>query len=650
MSDRLDILIARHLDGSGNADAARELGERLNADPEARRALFLAAAQDVQLKEIFAAEAEGESLANTSVPPLTRSRFACPGEGRVLKSPRRQQWRRSLPAIAAALALVAGGLALIVNRYPAPEISGPCTVVGDGELQRGSVIATEAGRGRIALGGYCRVRMDPRSSVRLGGEKYKEEVFLEHGAVQCQADRGVGRFRVRTDIGVVSVKGTEFEVKMVDRQKESEMFDKRMVVAVLTGSVLISGTWGRQTLRAGQEAMLPPPGVALQRTVESLDLLPDVGAKVDRILAPSNATELRTAYRTQIRVRLFDAARRKLQTTMPKVMPTKVSPKVRAIRSKGRAGPPSAADIALIRMASQKRARKVMMNVLHDTADKLADEAAADDHHIAWLLATQIRAKLPGEKIATFDKAVADAGVSDKEAAYIAKAQAAIDAAIAAYDPDITGIVDPETGKVIVTEAQVGVPVKDDALAERIRRTLTAALAGIADDMGAIAPLLANPKIEAVRARLFEAARKKQITLLPQKMPVLVQSKVMAIRTRLKKGGPPSPQDIAKIQRAMMKRISGTMRHVLHDTADAVAVRAARDEKLVASAVAAGVRAKLAPEKAAGFDAALSKAGITGDETLYIGEVEDRIVMAIDTIDPDLTGIVSPVTGEVIAE
>jgi len=636
VNDPLDILITRHLDGTADTDDTRRLDEHLQDDPRAREALFLAASQDVQLRALFAPGPAMEAL----------------------QFPTRHRWFRAIAAAAAAVLLLAGGLAVLVMRYPAPEMLGACVVAGGGELQRGSVVATEAERGTVTLGGYCRVQMESQSALRVEGEKYAEQVFLERGNVFCEADRGVGEFTVRTDIGEVSVRGTQFTVRMVDRQKESEMFDRRMIVAVFAGTVLVSGTWGEQTLHAGQEAMLPHPGVALRGALDRLDLSPEVRTGVNRILAPSNATEVRIAYRTQVRTRLFDAARRKLQANMPKVMPTKVSPKVRAIRSKKRAGPPSAADIARIRMASQKRARKVMMNVLHETADTLADEAAADNHLIARLLATKIRAKLPGEHIAAFDKAVADAGVSDKEPGYIAKAEAAIDAAIAAYDPDITGIIDPETGKVIVSEEQLGIPIKDDALAQRVSRMLTEALTGVADNMDAIAPLLANPEIEAarlnyctaVRARLFEAARKKQTTLLPQKMPALVQAKVMAIRTRLKKGGPPSAPDIARIQRAMHKRTSGTMRHVLHDTADAVAVKAARDEKLIAAAVAGKVRAKLPTDKATAFDTALAKAGITGDESLYIAEVEDRIESAIELIDPDLTGIVSPVTGEVIVD
>lgn len=637
MNDPFDVLVSRYLDGTADSDDLRRLDERLQADGEARHNLFIAAAQDAQLREILAVESISQG------PSLT--------------FPSRRPAR--LIAAAAAVLIVAGGLGLFLNRYPQPEITGPCRIVGGGEVQRGSVIATDDGPGAIALGGYCHVVMGSQSTVRLEGEKREEQVFLQRGDVVCEADRGVGRFTVRTDVGSVSVKGTKFTVQVLEKRGEEVMFDKRMVVGVLMGTVLVTGTWGNATLRAGQEASLPPPGAALGSIIAGFELPPDQQSKLDRMLSVSRTIELRASYRTEVRGRLFDAARRKLQASMPKLMPTKVSPKIKALRSKKRAGPPAAGDIARIRFASQKRARAVMMPLLHTTADALSDEAARDDLLIGWLLAKQVRAKLPGEKITAFDKAVKDAGISDREPRYLARAEAVLDAAMTTYDPDITGIVDPETGKVIVSDEELGSPIKDEALARRIAEVVRGTLTGLdLDDntMSTIAPMLTSPEIEgarlnycmAVRARLFDAARKTQATAAPRKMSTVVQAKVMAIRTRVKAGGPPNATDIARIQRAVMKRTHGVMAENLHKTADAVAVNAAKDEKLVAAYVARTVRKRLPPAKAAAFDTALTTAGITGDESTYIAEARQRIETAIETHDPDLTGIVSPVTGKVI--
>ena len=91
---------------------------------------------------------------------------------------------RPLLAAAASLALIAGGLIAMGNRYPDPEMTGPCRLVNGNEPRRGALVATDAGRGRLALGGYCRVRLDPRSRVRLEGAKYQEQVLLEQGGMR----------------------------------------------------------------------------------------------------------------------------------------------------------------------------------------------------------------------------------------------------------------------------------------------------------------------------------------------------------------------------------------------------------------------------------------------------------------------------------
>jgi len=438
------------------------------------------------------------------------------------------------------------------------------------------------------------------------------------------------------------------------------MFGKRMTVCVLAGAALLSGAWGGMALHAAEEGATPPPEALLSKIVSGLDLPDAEQAKLERMVSARRAAEAREAYRRVVRARLFEAAQKKLQTTMPTLMPTKIGPKVQAIRMKLRAGPPSATDIALIRMASQKRARQVMMNVMHETADQLADTAAQDNLLIAWVLAGNVRAKLAGEKSAAFDAAVKAAGITDREPDYIAKAEANVEAAIKKYDPDITGIIDPKTGAVTVDGEELGVPIKDKALEERIAKALRAVLAGLdlpEKTEKAVERMLAGDAIHAarvnycmaVRARIFDAARKKLQALLPQKMSTKVRAKVMAIRTPLKMGGPPTQAERALIERAAMKRTRTSMMASLHRTADAVAVGAAKDENLVAAYLAKAIRVKLPADKATTFDAALKAAGITGDEAACLAQAEERIASIIETYDPDLNGIVDPKTGKVIA-
>jgi len=639
VSDALDVLISRYLDGAASRDDARRLDERLRQDPEARRALFLAAAQDTLLKEFLATEA------------------AAKGE------PSRRLRRWVVPAIAAAAAvlLAVAGLMLLTDRYPIPKASGSYRVAGGGQVKRGSAITTEAGPATIMLGGYCRVELQPGSTLRIEGRKRAEQVFLERGEVLCEVHRRVGTFVVRSALGRVSVTGTRFTVRIIEERGGEQMFGRRMVVRVLVGTVLVSGAWSRTSLRAGEETGVPRPETVLRKILSRLELTDGERRRLGRMLSTRRVGELRAAYRVEVRRRLFDAARQKLQTTMPKVMPTKLQPKVQAIRKKLRAGPPSEADRARIRLAMQKRTRNIMMNVLHKTADQLADEAAKDDRLVAWLLAKKIRAKMPAEKIAAFDAALKDAGISDREPHYVARAEAAIAAAMKAYDPDITGIVDSKTGKVIVSDAELGVPLRDEAFGNRVAKMLREILAGLElpkRKMDAIGRMLTGEKIEAerasywmaARAPLFDAAHKKLQTTMPQKMPSKVQAKVMAIRKRLRAGAPPSEADRARIERAVMKRTRRIMMQTLHDTADALAVEAMKDERLVAASLAKKIRKKLSADKAAAFDAALKKAGITQDLSGYLSQAEQRIESAIDAYDPDLTGIVDPKTGKVVVE
>jgi hypothetical protein len=137
---------------------------------------------------------------------------------------------------------------------------------------------------------------------------------------------------------------------------------------------------------------------------------------------------------------------------------------------------------------------------------------------------------------------------------------------------------------------------------------------------------------------------------MPKKMPAKVQKKVMAIRTSLKAGGPPSADDMAGIQKAVMTRARMGMMHSLHQTADTVAAEAIKDDNIVAAALAVAIRRKLSPEQLKAFNAALTKAGVTGDESKYVTKTEKKIDAVIDAYDPDLSGIVDSKTGKVIED
>jgi hypothetical protein len=97
---------------------------------------------------------------------------------------------------------------------------------------------------------------------------------------------------------------------------------------------------------------------------------------------------------------------------------------------------------------------------------------------------------------------------------------------------------------------------------------------------------------------------------------------------------------MARTRRIMVKK--------LHGIADAVALDAARNERLLTNFVAVSIRKSLPEAKRPTFDAGLVRAGINGDESEFTADAVRKIEAAIAALDPDLTGIVDPKTGEVL--
>jgi ferric-dicitrate binding protein FerR (iron transport regulator) len=130
------------------------------------------------------------------------------------------------------------------EHYPPPQASGSYKLVDAKEICRGAVLVTEGQTASLALGGYCQVRLEPSTALRIEGKQGKEQVLLEKGAVQCDVNPGVGAFTVRSRVGTVSVTGTSFSVKLLERKGAATLRNNRktawmLVVAVATGSVSV---------------------------------------------------------------------------------------------------------------------------------------------------------------------------------------------------------------------------------------------------------------------------------------------------------------------------------------------------------------------------------------------------------------------------
>lgn len=204
-------------------------------------------------------------------------------------------WWRPALAAAAAVIVAVGAWAVLAHRYPSPTATGDYRVIEGGEVKRGSLIGTDAGRAALAMGGYVRVDMDPQSRVRLQGQKRAEAVDLDKGSATFEVDRNIGTFAVRTEVGTVSVTGTKFTVRILETQGAT-MSPRQMAVKVLVGAVVVSGAWGSTTVLAGDEQVVGRTGPVVAATTQRVTLagigkaIGDPKAKMDPAVANATLT------------------------------------------------------------------------------------------------------------------------------------------------------------------------------------------------------------------------------------------------------------------------------------------------------------------------------------------------------------------------
>ena len=196
-----------------------------------------------------------EELGNESPPDLSRAILSqafgdVPGGVVSGRAGGRWAWPRwSVPAAAAAALLIALTAWMVAGAgYPGLTISGDYKIDSGDTLRRGSTIRTQAGSAVLELGGYCRVDIKPWTTLRVDGDNYSEELFVEVGMTVCSVDSDVGRFAVLSELGAARVRGTKFTVRV-----EELGGNRQMWVKVTGGSVEVSGDSIRDILLAGQE-------------------------------------------------------------------------------------------------------------------------------------------------------------------------------------------------------------------------------------------------------------------------------------------------------------------------------------------------------------------------------------------------------------
>ncbi|HHN46880.1 MAG TPA: hypothetical protein ENN09_05505 [Planctomycetes bacterium] len=257
-------------------------GEELPEDEEA--ALLRNISADKQFREeaadaafmhgmlsAYYVEASGESA-----PKVVHRRRTAPR--------RKSGWLAPLFAAAAACVIVVALLSLRDSEQPSaayPRISatGHYTLVGGTELGRGVSLVTGGQQASIFMGGYCRVDVLPATEITIEGDERAEQVHLKRGGVSCEVKPDAGSFAVRTEVGTAQALGTRFSVEIIEEGSDADMHPARMRVKVLTGTVLLIGSWGEFAMAAGQEGVLPgrPGAVSYVNNIKVLsDKVEDV--------------------------------------------------------------------------------------------------------------------------------------------------------------------------------------------------------------------------------------------------------------------------------------------------------------------------------------------------------------------------------------
>ena len=192
-----------------------------------------------------------EELGDQSPPDLSQAIFskAYGAETSGLGAGRRVWPRWSAgAALAAAVVIALVAWLIMPAQYPGLTISGDYQLGSGNDVQRGSTISTQDGSAVLELGGYCRVEIQPWTTLRIDGSDYREELFVEIGTTVCSVDSDIGRFAVLSELGSASAKGTKFTVRVAEPGGRRQMW-----VKVTEGSVEVSDGSVRNILQAGQE-------------------------------------------------------------------------------------------------------------------------------------------------------------------------------------------------------------------------------------------------------------------------------------------------------------------------------------------------------------------------------------------------------------
>lgn len=224
------------------------------------------------LKEKHASLVEQKLIAHSglsTVEPCSKdSILESRGSGRFIRL-----WERAGSAwVTAAVVLLGLGIALFSIRwekqsttYANPVAFGEYRVLGKPEIkspqkiQRGDRISSIQSGVQLDIGNYCNLELESQTDVTVKGLPFQEEIELHHGVLKAKIKPDVGKFLVRTPLGAVVVKGTEFKTSVeyphgipgafgMDNSKKVIV-----IVSVITGSVFCDFGQSSVFLKTGEK-------------------------------------------------------------------------------------------------------------------------------------------------------------------------------------------------------------------------------------------------------------------------------------------------------------------------------------------------------------------------------------------------------------
>ncbi len=230
MNDPDHNLIHKYLDGALSAAELAELEASVNSDPEFADRFAQAARLDSDLAALLREDASARSITSRM---RQIERDNCP-EPALQSSPDGSRNMRIVAwsSVAAALVIAIGTWA-IWRSAQSPNNDRPAIAEGPHEVISGEVVADGATAVRLRDGSSIRVddtgpaviRLADGSEAELGPQaravlygrrdNVRQVVQLLEGSATFRVTKGMGQFRVETEVGSVTALGTEFAVELI---------------------------------------------------------------------------------------------------------------------------------------------------------------------------------------------------------------------------------------------------------------------------------------------------------------------------------------------------------------------------------------------------------------------------------------------------